>query len=199
MDTCPEIDAVLLNGGMTRLHTIQKRLETFFGFPPITAGEPDKAVARGASVYHYRLVHGYKPTRILNDTIGIELTEGRVKPLVEAGTVLPSPPRAIEELSVSEGSSSLRLPFYLGSGLDTKLPNRKILERHVQLDRPFLENERIFLQVSVDERGILDVEGWPETHPDQKFTVTVDSEKPDTPEADSVTEIKEQVGGSDRC
>ena len=178
LDTRPEINAVLLNGGMTRLHSIQKRLERFFGFSPITAGEPDKAVARGASVYHYRLEHGYKPTRILNDTIGIELAGDRVKPLVEAGTVLPSPPQAIEELTVSEGSSSLRLPFYLGSGLDTKLPNRKILERHVQLGRPFLEDERIILQVGVDERGILDVKGWREKHPDQKFTVTVDSEKP---------------------
>ena len=193
LDTCPEIDAVLLNGGMTRLHSIQKRLEKFFGLSPITAGEPDKAVARGASVYHYRLENGYKPTRILNDTIGIELIGGRVKPLVEAGTVLPSPPRAIEELAVSEGSSLLRLPFYLGSGLDTKLPNRKILERHVQLGRPFVENERITLQVRVDEQGILDVEGWRETNPDRKFTVTVDSEKPDTPDADSVSEIKEQV------
>ena len=194
LDTCPEIDAVLLNGGMTRLHTIQKRLERFFGFSPITAGEPDKAVARGASVYHYRLKNGYKPTRILNDTIGIELTGGRVKPLVEAGTVLPSSPQAIEGLAVSEGSSSLLLPFYLGSGLDTKLPNRKILERHVQLDKPFVQDERIVLQVKVDERGILDVEGWRETNPAQKFTVTVDSEKPDTPDEDSVAEIiKEQI------
>ena len=62
-DTCPAIDAVLLNGGMTRLHTIQKRLETFFGFPPITAGEPDKAVARGALIYHYQLEHKYKSPR----------------------------------------------------------------------------------------------------------------------------------------
>ena len=60
-DTCPAIDAVLLHGGMTRLHKIQKRLERFFGFSPITVGEPDKAVARGASVYHYRLEHGYNP------------------------------------------------------------------------------------------------------------------------------------------
>ena len=58
---------------------------------------------------------------------------------MEAGTVLPSSPQAIEGLTVSEGSSSLRLPFYLGSRLDTKLPNRKIFERHIQLDRPFLE------------------------------------------------------------
>ena len=186
-----KFDAVLLNGGMTRLHTIQKRLETFFGFPPITAGEPDKAVARGASVYHYRLKHGlvkHKP--ILNDTIGIELAGGIVKPLVKTGIDLPSTPQAIEGLAVSEGSSSLRLPFYLGNRSDTKPPNRKIFERHVQFDKPFVQDEPIVLQVKVDEQGILDVEGWREANPTQKFTVTVDSKKPD---ADSVPEIREPI------
>ncbi len=48
-------DAVLLNGAMTRLHTIQERLKTFFGnnvnISPIV--DPDKAVARGAVIAHY--------------------------------------------------------------------------------------------------------------------------------------------------
>ncbi len=176
---------------MTRLHTIQKRLETFFGFSPIVAGDPDRAVARGASVYHYLSKQGYEPSRILNDTVGIELEGGRVMPLVPAGTVLPlSEPKPIEGLQVSDGNTSLRLPFYLGSKTDTSPPNRKIQERSVQLGRPFLKSEPIFMQVTVDEQGILDVEGWPEANPDQKFTVTVDSGKQDT---DSSTEIKEQV------
>ena len=52
----PEPDAVLLNGAMTRLHTIQKRLEDFFpGVPISVLGDPDKAVARGAVVHHYNL------------------------------------------------------------------------------------------------------------------------------------------------
>ena len=52
----PEPDAVLLNGAMTRLHTIQKRLEDFFPSVPISVlGDPDKAVARGAVVHHYNL------------------------------------------------------------------------------------------------------------------------------------------------
>ncbi len=51
----PPIDAVLLNGGMTKLRVIRKRLETFFG-PDIRileAGDPDKVVALGATYYHY--------------------------------------------------------------------------------------------------------------------------------------------------
>ncbi len=176
LGTMPQVDAVLLNGGMTKLHTIQKRLETFFGFPPITAGDADKAVARGAVVYHYDLHRGIKPARILNDTIGIEIAGGRVKPLVEAGTILPlSAPQSIEGLQVSDGAPSLRLPFYLGSRKDTKPPNRRILERNVRFRRPLLKNEPIYIQVQVDERGIMNVEGWPRANPNERFAVSVDS------------------------
>lgn len=176
LGTMPQVDAVLLNGGMTKLHIIQKRLEAFFGFAPITAGDADKAVARGAVVYHYDLHRGIKPARILNDTIGIEIAGGRVKPLVEAGTILPlSEPQPIEGLQVSDGAPSLRLPFYLGSRQDTKPPNRRILERNVRFRRPLLKNEPIYLQVQVDERGIMNVEGWPRANPNERFAVSVDS------------------------
>lgn len=47
----PKPDIVLLNGSMAKLHTIQKRLENFFGFPPVDVGDMDLAVARGAVVY----------------------------------------------------------------------------------------------------------------------------------------------------
>ena len=175
----PSVDAVLLNGGMTKFHTIQKRLETLFGLPPITAGDPDKAVARGAVVYHYDLHRGIKPSRIVNDTINIEIDGDKVKPLVEAGTILPLPqPKPIPNLQVSENSRLLRLPFYLGSGKDTQPPNRPILERTVRFQRQLLKGEPIFIQVQVDERGIMNVEGWPETDRDQKFTVSIDPNQP---------------------
>ena len=175
----PSVDAVLLNGGMTKFHTIQKRLETLFGSSPITAGDPDKAVARGAVVYHYDLHRGIKPARIVNDTISVEIDGGKVKPLVEAGTILPLPQsKPIGNLQVSENSQSLRLPFYLGSRKDTQPPNRPILERTVRFQRQLLKGEPIFMQVEVDERGIMSVEGWPEADPDQKFTVSIDSNQP---------------------
>ncbi|MXV84305.1 Hsp70 family protein [Candidatus Poribacteria bacterium] len=175
----PNVDAVLLNGGMTKFHTIQKRLETLFGLPPITAGDPDKAVARGAVVYHYDLHRGIKPSRIVNDTINIEIDGDKVKPLVEAGTILPLPqPKPIDNLHVSENSRSLRLPFYLGSGKDTQPPNRPILERTVRFQRQLLKGEPVFMQVQVDERGIMSVEGWPKADPDQKFTVSIDPNQP---------------------
>ena len=175
----PSVDAVLLNGGMTKFHTIQKRLETLFGSPPITAGDPDKAVARGAVVYHYDLHRGIKPARIVNDTISIEIDGDKVKPLIEAGTILPLPqPKSIPNLHVSENSQLLRLPFYLGSREDTQPPNRPILERTVRFQRQLLKGEPIFIQVQVDERGIMNVEGWPKANPNEKFTVSIDSTNP---------------------
>ncbi|MBR1419259.1 MAG: Hsp70 family protein, partial [Synergistaceae bacterium] len=52
------VDAVILNGGMTQFYMVADRLKEFFGFEPIAALDPDQAVARGAAVYHYYL-HKY--------------------------------------------------------------------------------------------------------------------------------------------
>lgn len=51
------VDAVVLNGGMSKFYLIESRLEEFFGFKPITAVDPDQSVARGAAIYHYLLKH----------------------------------------------------------------------------------------------------------------------------------------------
>ena len=54
----PTPDAILLNGSMTRFHTIQKRLENFFGDVPISqVGDPEISVARGAVIEHYNRYH----------------------------------------------------------------------------------------------------------------------------------------------
>ncbi len=50
-----KVDAVIMNGGMSRLYLIENRIASFFGFKPITINDPDKSVAQGASVYHYYL------------------------------------------------------------------------------------------------------------------------------------------------
>ena len=44
----PKPDIVMLNGSMASTYTIQKRLETFFGFPPVEIGNLAFNVARGA-------------------------------------------------------------------------------------------------------------------------------------------------------
>ena len=168
------VDAVLLNGGMTKLYCIQKRLEVFFGFKPIAVGDPDKAVARGAVVYHYNLHRGIRPTTILNDTIGIEVAGGYVKHLVPAGTVLPFKSKIYKDFVVqNDGACYLDLPFYLGRSKSTGMPNRKIASRRVKFSRPLQEGDPISFQVSVDEMNIMTADGWLENDAEHKFTITV--------------------------
>ena len=53
------VDAVLMNGGMSKFYMVVNRVKEFFGLDPIIATDPDLAVARGAAVYHYYL-HKYE-------------------------------------------------------------------------------------------------------------------------------------------
>ena len=76
------VDAVIMNGGMSRFYMVINRLKKFFGFDPIIALDPDQAVARGAAVYHYFL-HKYDK----------ELAEEIKNDLPEKSPVkLPPPP-----------------------------------------------------------------------------------------------------------
>ena len=77
------IDAVIVNGGMSKFYMVTERLEKFFGFKPIEALDPDQAVARGAAVYHYYL-HKYDEIkdnmRIIGEEEGNEkVNDERVK------------------------------------------------------------------------------------------------------------------------
>ena len=175
------VDAVLLNGGMTKLSVIRKRLQTFFGPDTqiIEAGDPDKAVALGATLYHHDVASNIgryqnKP-RILNDTIGLEIAGGTVIPLVEAGTILPSLPKVYDKLEAKAGANHIELPFYSGRRTDTKSPNRKLLAKKVTFGKPLSKDEPVIIQMQVDEKGILNVEGWLQIEPDLKFTATVGS------------------------
>lgn len=44
----PKPDIVMLNGSMAKTYTVQERLKTFFGFPPVDVGQMEFNVARGA-------------------------------------------------------------------------------------------------------------------------------------------------------
>lgn len=66
-----KIDAVIMNGGMSKFYMVVDRLKSFFGFDPIVALDPDLSVARGAAIYHYYL-HKYdslkEDMRIVNQS-----------------------------------------------------------------------------------------------------------------------------------
>ena len=88
------VDAVIMNGGMSRFYMVINRLKKFFGFDPIVALDPDQAVARGAAVYHYFL-HKYDK----------ELAEDLKSEVPEKNSVkLPRPPLTSPQKQITRPS-----------------------------------------------------------------------------------------------
>lgn len=84
-----KIDAVILNGGMTKFYLIQNRLKDFFGFAPLTTSDPDLSVARGAVYYHYCL-HKYNVRKQeKSDEVKVTLTSDQNHAIAfHTGTIL---------------------------------------------------------------------------------------------------------------
>ncbi|MGN9136193.1 Hsp70 family protein [Clostridium sp. HCP1S3_B4] len=76
------VDAVIVNGGMSKFYLVIDRLKEFFGFEPIVALDPDQAVARGAAVYHYYL-HKYSQIqddmKLLGNTYNDSVNNVKIK------------------------------------------------------------------------------------------------------------------------
>ena len=153
----PQIDAVVLTGGMTGFLPVRKRLEELFGMKPICILDPDKSVSRGATVYHYYLHLGMKPSKqILAESIGVEVVGNRIFHLVKAGTVLPFEKEFPELLAVPvDGASRVRLPLYRGERTTPEPPNVKIASPEFVSDTPLSVDDPIDVKISVDEQKIV--------------------------------------------
>ncbi len=113
-----KVDAVIMNGGMSRFYMVINRLKKFFGFDPIVALDPDQAVARGAAVYHYFL---HKYDKELTSEIQNELP--KETPVVHQKNFVSTPRRnfssnrqitkADRSIGVVFGSNILNESFYL--------------------------------------------------------------------------------------
>jgi molecular chaperone DnaK (HSP70) len=103
------VDAVVVNGGMSKFYMVTDRLKSFFGFDPIVALDPDQAVARGAAVYHYYL-HKYEEMQDDMRMLGeLEASSVDSRRIPQSGAKSPSAPMAIEW-----GRSILNDSLYLG-------------------------------------------------------------------------------------
>lgn len=113
-----KVDAVIMNGGMSRFYMVINRLKKFFGFEPIVALDPDQSVARGAAVYHYFL---HKYDKQLADQVSDELPEETpvtpkqtfTRPTALSQTARRNITTADRSIGVVFGSNILNESFYL--------------------------------------------------------------------------------------
>lgn len=112
------IDAVIMNGGMSKFYMVTERLKEFFGFDPIVALDPDQSVARGAAVYHYYL-HKYEEIkdnmRLVGDANSAR-AEADKKFNLDSEMTLLKPP-----LSIEWGRNILNDSLYLATKNDTQV------------------------------------------------------------------------------
>lgn len=107
------VDAVIVNGGMSKFYMVCDRLKAFFGFDPIVALDPDQAVARGAAVYHYYL-HKYDEMQDDMKLLGADLSNE--VPQYEPSAIGGGCPTRLEKQSVPRPTSS-RVMIEWGSNI----------------------------------------------------------------------------------
>ena len=108
-----KVDAVIVNGGMSKFYMVINRLREFFGLEPIVALDPDQAVARGAAVYHYYL-HKYAK-QMQEDMRMVGAEAPALQPLPGKAAAPKAAAAAVQQRAAIEwGKNILNDSLYLG-------------------------------------------------------------------------------------
>jgi molecular chaperone DnaK len=209
----PDIDAVLLVGGTTRIPMVASRVEDFFGKAPSKAIHPDEAVALGAALLADALVGGSEEQVVLLDvlpiTIGLQGAGGKAIPVFERNTSIPNQKQKVFTTS-KDNQTTLKLKILQGDHAEAD-KNEIIGEFTFSGIRPAVKGQaRVEVLFNISQEGILSLSAKdPDTGAAQQSQLQVESSlhktrhpeliKPRKPvekkEAEKVirTEVKKEV------
>lgn len=185
------IDAVVLNGGMSKFYMVQDRLKEFFGCDPIVALDPDQSVAKGAAIYHYLLqsheemkddmrmvpeetsVYPEEPlihnmgiewgNTILNDGLYLGIKNGADCLIIPTGAVLPYTSKVMTGFKIEPGQNRIAVPIK-SQNLDGSY--RKIASGEIAFRKKYLDGAYVSFQVQMSNSKIISMTAWTSKDPD---------------------------------
>ncbi|MDQ2793396.1 MAG: Fe-S protein assembly chaperone HscA [Bacteroidota bacterium] len=125
----PQLDAVLLVGGSTRVPLVYDEVSKFFGQPANNSLNPDEVVALGAAIQADILAGNRRDVLLLDVTpltLGIETLGGLMDPIIPRNSKIPT--KAGRQYTTSvDGQVNLKIGVYQGER-DLVSQNRKLGE-----------------------------------------------------------------------
>ncbi len=170
-----DVDEVVLVGGMTRMPSVQKAVQDFFGKEPHKGINPDEVVAIGAAIQGGVLGGEVKDVLLLDVTpltLGIETLGGVRTPLINRNTTIPSS-KSETFSTAADNQPAVEINVLQGEremAADNKSLGRFVLEGIPPAPRGVPQVEVTF---DIDANGILNVSAKDKaTNKEQKITIT---------------------------
>lgn len=157
-----EVDAVILNGGMSKLYLVKDRIREFFDLEPITTADPDLSVANGAAVYAaikeiYHLQNRITIKRhIQNDDLYLGLSAGVNDLLIATGDELPYT-KEIEGYRIVQGTQAIEIPIKRGE--ETGEP-QTIARGIISFKKGYQTSTDLKIEANFDQTGLLAIKAY---------------------------------------
>jgi molecular chaperone DnaK len=170
----PQIDEVVLVGGMTRMPAVQTMVKRIFEKDPNKGVNPDEVVAVGAAIQAGVLTGEVKDVLLLDVTplsLGIETLGGVFTRLIERNTTIPTQKSQVFS-TASDGQTSVEIKVYQGErelARDNRFLGNFILDGIPPAPRGIPQIEVTF---DIDANGIVNVKAHDRgTGREQRITI----------------------------
>ncbi len=169
------VDAVILNGGMSKFYMVKERIKEFFGFEPIVSLDPDLSVARGAAIYHYYLNRNEElkddmkkfdytqqsliewGNSILNDSLYLGTKNDSVSMIIPTGSELPYTSNVMIGFRIEPNQNRIEIPIK-SKNIDGTY--RTISKGNIIFKQKYVDGAYVSFTVKMESNKVITMKAW---------------------------------------